>query len=156
SAVLAADTYLQIAATRAARLHGPLDELAHTLLVQHSERIILEDLLFFVILLEVGVVVARQAHSGLREIVGAEAEKLGLLGDLFPGQRAAWISHYGPPQIFELLPPPLFQHVFSTLDYDFFLFPQLLPPADERNHDFRNDLDSLLGYLHCGFEDRPR
>ena len=37
-----------------------------------------------------------------------------------------------------------------------FWFSSSLHAADQRNHDFRNDLDALLRHLHGGFENRAR
>src|SRR5712692_5350128 len=78
-----------VLARRPARFHGHLDQLADTFLVENRERIVLENLRVLVILLELSIVVARETHGGLREVVGAEAEELGLLGDQVGGERGA-------------------------------------------------------------------
>ena len=39
---------------------------------------------------------------------------------------------------------------------DLLLVVELLHAADQRDHDFGNDLDALLGNLHDGFEDGAR
>src|SRR6266853_2701483 len=69
AAMLAADADFQARARSAAQLHGVLDQLAHALLIENRERIVFEDLRLLVVLLEPGVIVARQAHGRLRQIV---------------------------------------------------------------------------------------
>ena len=63
-------------------LGGHLHQLADAFLIQHGKRILLEDSLLQVLGQELVDVVAREAEGRLRQVVGAEAEELGLLGDL--------------------------------------------------------------------------
>ena len=65
--MLAADADFEIRARSAAKLHSVLDQLAHALLIENRERIVLEDLRILVILLEPRVIVARQAHGRLSQ-----------------------------------------------------------------------------------------
>src|SRR5262245_34491478 len=87
--MLAADTDFEIAARGAALLHRPVDQQTYAFLIEYSEGVSLEDFLVFVVARELRVIVAREAHRGLREIVGAEAEELGFARDLIGEQRGA-------------------------------------------------------------------
>src|ERR1019366_5624905 len=82
AAVLAADPDFEIFAGSAAQLGRHLDELADAFLIEHRERVGLKDFGGFVVFLESRIVVAGETHGGLREVVGAEGEELGLFGDL--------------------------------------------------------------------------
>ena len=70
---------------------------------------------------ELRVVVARKAHGGLRQIVGAEAEELGLLGDLVGGQRRARNLDHGADQVMQVLHAGLRQHFLGDADHDVLL-----------------------------------
>ena len=56
-------------------------------LVDRLERIVGNDVVLAIVIDVAGVVVAAHAHRGLRQVVGAEAEELGLLGDLIGADR---------------------------------------------------------------------
>ena len=86
AAVLAADAQVQISAGLTAQLGGHLHQLAHASLVQLGEGIALVDLLVVVSAQELAGVVAGEAEGHLGQVVGAEGEELGLLGDLVGGQ----------------------------------------------------------------------
>ena len=83
AAVLAADAELEAGPARAALLGGDPDQLADAVAVERLERADAEDAL-----LQVGReerrldVVAGEAPGGLGQVVGAEGEELGGLGDL--------------------------------------------------------------------------
>src|ERR1035437_101559 len=128
AAMLAADADFQVRIRLAAALDGDLHQLADAFLVEDGKRIGREDLAILVVLLELRIVVARQAHTGLGQIVGPEAEELGFLGEHFLGHR----------------------------HHDLLLILEFLDAADQRDHDFGNHLHALLGHLHDGFEDGAR
>src|SRR5215467_10847398 len=86
AAMLAADADFEIVAGFATFLDSHLHQLADAFLVEDGEWVVGEDLLVLVVLLELRVVVARKTHGGLREIIGAEAEEFGFLGDAVSGQ----------------------------------------------------------------------
>ena len=69
---------LRVAAALGAEAH----ELAGALLIEALERIVGENALGYVFGKELACVVAAVAKGKLGQIVGAKAEKLGLLGDL--------------------------------------------------------------------------
>src|SRR6266566_5733954 len=87
--VLAADPDLQLVAAAAAQPHRELDQLAHAVLVEHLERIVLENTVLHVERQKTTGIVTRQAEGRLREIVGPEREEVGLLRDLVRGERGA-------------------------------------------------------------------
>src|SRR5437588_520892 len=89
AAVLAADPDLQLIATASAQSHRELDQLADAVLVEHLERVVLENTVLHVERQKTTGVVARQAERRLREIVGPEREEVGLLRDLVGGERGA-------------------------------------------------------------------
>jgi hypothetical protein len=80
--MLAANAELDVGAGLAAALGGDLDHLPDTGRVERHERVVLEDPELLVGAAEARRIVARDAVDGLRQIVGAEAEKGGALGDL--------------------------------------------------------------------------
>src|SRR4029077_3513881 len=86
-AVLAANPDLQIAPRAAAELHGHLDELPDTGLIEHLERILGQEPVLDIKGQEAARVVARETERRLREIVRPEGEKLGLLGNLIRRDR---------------------------------------------------------------------
>ena len=91
---------------------------------------------------------------GLRQIVGAEAEEFGHFGDLIGGQRAARNLDHGADQVLQVLHAGLFENFFGHALDDLLLDCRTpLDTANQRDHDFGNHLDALLGHLHGGFED---
>ena len=68
-------------------------------LVEHLERIVLDDAVLEVVGQEAAGVVAGQAPGGLGEVVGAEGEELRLARDLVGGERRARQLDHGAEQI---------------------------------------------------------
>ena len=102
--VLAADADLQI------RLGGPtlLDSDPHQLPdagdVEHLERVLRKDLAVDVLHQELPLrIVARVAEGHLGQVVGAEAEELGMLGDLIGGEGSARHLDHGAELVVDLL-----------------------------------------------------
>src|SRR6266511_4589686 len=87
--MLAADTDLQIRASRAAALGAHLHELADAFLVEYLEWVVLQQLALDIRRQEAPGIVAAQAKRRLRQVVGAEREELGLSGDLVGGEGGA-------------------------------------------------------------------
>ncbi len=87
--MLAADAELELGPRLATALGGDVDQLAHTLDVERGEGIMLEDAALLVLLQERCRVVAAEPKGGLREIVGAEAEKICRQGDVSGPQGGA-------------------------------------------------------------------
>ncbi len=86
--MFAADAELEIGAGLAAAFGGDLHQLAHAFAIEADERVLLDDALALIGLQEAAGIVAAEAICGLGQIVGAEAEEGGVLGDLV-GQQAA-------------------------------------------------------------------
>ena len=82
AAVLAADTTLELRFYAAAFEYGFAHQLADAVLVEHLERVVLQDAFFDVNGQEFRYVVAREPERHLRQVVRAEREEFGLFGDL--------------------------------------------------------------------------
>src|SRR3954452_18163837 len=95
AAVLAADAQLEVGVRLAAHPGGQAHEPADAELVDRLERAAVEDLLLHVRLEEAALgVVAREAQRRLREVVGAEREEVGMLGDAVGHEaRARQLDH---------------------------------------------------------------
>src|SRR5262249_54986047 len=89
AAMLAADADLKLRVRLAAALFGHADELADAVAVEHREGIVLHHADLRVGLQELAAIVARKAEGRLSQVVGAEAEELGLLGNLVGNQSGA-------------------------------------------------------------------
>src|SRR6202008_4280956 len=89
AAVLAADAELDAGAAGAAAPGGGADHLADPGRIEADERVMREDAGLLVGSEEARRVVARDAEHGLRQVIGAEAEEFGALGDLAGEQRSA-------------------------------------------------------------------
>ena len=83
--MFAADADLELGPHLAPALDTDLDQFADALLVERHEGIARQDAAPGIDAEEARRVVARDAERGLRQIVGAEREKLGGLGDLAGG-----------------------------------------------------------------------
>lgn len=79
--MLAADAHLETGPRLAPTLHADLHQLADAVAINRNERIDLENAARDVGAEEARCVVAADAECGLRQIVGAEREELGLGGD---------------------------------------------------------------------------
>ena len=102
AAVLAADAELEVVADAAAALDGDPHQVADAVLVDRLERVALEDAVLEVVRQEAAGVVAREAERGLREVVRAEGEEVGVLGDLVgPDARPRQLDHR-PDEVLEL------------------------------------------------------
>ena len=153
AAVLAADAQAQVGTGGAAQLRGHLDQLAYALLVQVSERIALVDLVVVVVAQELARVVTAEAEGHLGQIVGAEAEELGLLGDLVGGQGRARDLDHGAHLVLHLHAGVRDQLVGGGHDHVLDKL-QLLDLANQRDHDVGNDLQAgLLGDIDGGVDD---
>ena len=80
--MLAANAEFNVGTGGAATLSGEFNQLAHAVLVEGDEGILLENALLFIMLDETSCIVAADAEGSLREVVGAEAEELGMFSDV--------------------------------------------------------------------------
>src|SRR5690242_20097611 len=102
STVFAANPQLNARTSLVSLLHGHFDELAHTGLIDCSEGILLDDFQFLVRPEEGARVIPAHAEAGLRQIVGAEAEKLSRLRNLVSRERSPRHLNHCAHQVIEL------------------------------------------------------
>ena len=162
SAVLAADAELEglflLEGDLAAHLAGEAHERTDAGRVDRLERILLEHPLLDVRGEERSDVVAAEAESHLREVVGAEAEEVGDLGDLVGGDgRARDLDHGADRDVEPVLASGL--HALLGTDCRDRLLGQLakkhelLLGADERMHDLGLRVDLLRAAFDRSFDD---
>src|SRR5579862_412552 len=150
AAMLAADAELNAGPRLAAALAADADQLAHAFLVDGDERVALDDSLPLIGAEKSAGIVARQAEGGLGQVVGAEAEELGRLGDLVGDQRRPRQLDHRADEI-ALVPDLAGDAVDQRLQHL-----ELLLDGDQRDHDL--GLDRLAaGALDLGgrLQDRP-
>src|SRR5438132_8620707 len=103
ASVLTADSHFQFGARLAALLDSNAHQFSHALAINHLEWILFEDALAQVRGQNLVDVITREAEGGLREIVGAETEELGFLGDLVSNQSRARQLNHGSYEIVDFL-----------------------------------------------------
>ena len=132
--MFAADAALEVLARAAALEHRLADELAHAVAVENLERVVLEDALLEVDGQELADVVARESERHLRQVVRAEREELGDLGDLVGRDGRARHFDHRADHVFDLV-VALREDLFGRRVDDLLLVAQLLVVAHQRNHD---------------------
>uniref|UniRef100_A0A0N4ZZV7 Carbamoyl-phosphate synthase (glutamine-hydrolyzing) n=1 Tax=Parastrongyloides trichosuri TaxID=131310 RepID=A0A0N4ZZV7_PARTI len=146
AAMFAADAHLHARLGRATALLGDADQVAHAVLVQTDEGVVLEDALVQIDLQEATGIVAADAEGCLGQVVGAEAEELGVFGQISGAQGSARQFDHGADQIV---------HAVARLDKDGLgravgqlaqIF-HLQTQGDQRVHDLR-DRGDAGGRLH--------
>ena len=81
SAVFATDTHFHVRTCLAAPVDSQLHQLAHTLDIQHFERIVLQYSEFVIHRQELVLgILAREREGRLGQVIGAEREELGFFG----------------------------------------------------------------------------
>jgi len=120
-------------------------QLADTFLVQNGEGIVGEDLLVLVVLLERWCNRRGEAHEWSGQVVGAEAEEVGLFGDVAAVSAARGISIMVPTMLMQVLRPALPRTSSATWTTNLLLVLKFLDAADQRDHDLGNHLHALLG-----------
>ena len=94
AAVFAADTAMKLFAGALAELNGSFHKFAYALGIEPCKRVEFVNLCRIVRRKELACVVTREAEGHLREVVGAEAEELGLGSDFVGGDcRAGNLYH---------------------------------------------------------------
>ena len=153
--MLAADAQLQVGPRRPARRHRPAHERADAGLVDRLERVVVQQAQLQVAGEEAGFgVVAAEAERRLGEVVRAEREELGVVGDLARREGGAWQLDHRAEEVGHLrarLPHRLAGDAFEQRSQP----PELTLEADERDHDLRMHRHALLGHGRRGAEDRP-
>jgi hypothetical protein len=89
AAVFTADPHLQLRLNLPATLDADFHEFANTVLIDRHERIAGQNTARSIDAEEACGVIARNSKSGLREVIGAEREKLRALRDLAGHQTSA-------------------------------------------------------------------
>ncbi len=154
AAVLAADPQLQALPGLAALLAGDLHQPADAGLVDGHERVGRDQLALLVQAEELADVVAGEPEGGLGEVVGAEGEELGHLGDLAGDQGRPWQLDHRPPQHLELLAgvaEGLAGHRLQLLAQ----LGQLLAGRGQRDHDLHDRVAAVGLDLGRGLDDGP-
>ena len=123
AAVLAADAALEHRALAAALEYGLANQLSHAVLVEDLERVVLQDALVEVDRQELADVVAREAQRHLRQVVGAEREELGDLGNLVGGHGCAGNLDHRADHVVDLV-VALREYLFGRRVDDAFLVAQ--------------------------------
>src|SRR5436305_14345613 len=101
--MLSADADLEIRPGLASEFDCALDHLTHAILVEYSEWISLEDFQILILFRELRIVVAREAHRGLGEIVRTEGEELGFPCHFVRSQCRTRNLDHGADVVLELL-----------------------------------------------------
>ena len=130
AAMLAADAQLDVGAGLLAQVGSHLHQFANADLIQLCEGIGLVDLLVVVGAQELAGVVTAEAEGHLSQVVGAEGEELGFLGDLVSGQSGTGDLDHGADFVMEVSAGFGDQLVRSFGDHAFNVS-QLLDLADQ-------------------------
>src|SRR5688572_2394738 len=153
AAVFTADTDFQSRFRLAATLGTHADKLSDAVRVEHLERIVADDFSFDVSRQKAARVVAAQAKRGLREIVSAKREEVGVRRDAIGHERGARQFDHRADLVVD--GHSVFAH---HLTRDFFdqlaLLPQLFADGHERHHDLEFNLAAFALHLARCFEDR--
>src|SRR3546814_269283 len=133
TAVLAADAELDVGARFAPAFGREVDQLPDAFDVEADERVGQEDALVDILRQEAARIVAADADRRLRQVVGAEREKLRRLGNLARHQRGARQFDHRSDQIGDLA--PLFgEHRLGLAIYDRFHQVELAARRHQRDH----------------------
>ena len=146
--MFAADAAVQVAVCALAERDCHLHEFADADSVKTCKRIGLIDLCLIVTGQELACVVTAEAEGKLGEVVGAEAEEFGFFCNFVRGERCPWDFDHGADFVFEIDACFLDNCVCGfdnglLAEHEFFDF------ADERDHDFRNDVPVRMTLFHC-------
>ena len=151
--MLAANAELEIRLARTTSAHAHLDQLSDPGLINRAERIGRQNAAIEVRRQERTGIVSTQRHRRLREIVGPEAEELGVFGDIVGDQRRSRHLDHRADEVIDAL-TCFFEDFVRRLVDDRLLSFQFLWGADERDHDLRDRDDPFLPAPNRGAEDR--
>ena len=150
--MFAADTHFEFGFGRAAFFHAHSYELANAFLIEHFERIGLDDSVFFVEFEELGSIVARESEGHLGKVVGTEREEVGYGSNLISYESSTGNLDHGTYFIGYALSFFLKHLGGSDID-DVCLVLDFLEGAYERNHDFREYFDTASLNCKSGLND---
>ncbi len=151
AAVFAADAHLQVRPDRPAALGPDPHQFTHPLLVDGDEGVFGHDPLPVVGLDEGAGVVAGEPIDRLGQIVGAETEEFGRLGDFAGQQGSARQFDHGAGHVVERRPGRLGDLFGHPVD-QFLQNVEFGAHRNQRDHDFRIHLLAGLGDLGLGLE----
>ena len=145
--MFAADAEFDVRAGGAAAFGGHAHQGADAFAVERDERVFFQDALFDIGRQEFAGVIARQAERGLRQVVGAEGEEVGDLGDFVGDDAGARQFDHGADDVFDFHAGfgEHFGGDFLDLGAGDF---QFLAGADQRDHDFGHR--GVAGFLGDG------
>ena len=145
--MLAADADVQLGVVCTAVLDGIAHQLANAGLIQLGEGIVLENLGIVVSIQELTGIVTGEAVGHLGQVVGAEAEEVGVLGDLVSGQAGTGNLDHGADLVLKVNASSgdfriggLHDNLLDVL--------QLLDVANQGDHDFGNHIPLGVSLLH--------
>ncbi len=151
TAVLAADPDLELGLGGPAAAHAEFDQRADALGIEDRERIVGQNAAVDVRRQEAAGVIARQAERGLREVVGAEREEVGVLGDAVGDHaRARQLDHRADG----VRDPGARERLVHRGDDERAQPPELLGVHHERDHDLGVNGDAGLADLDRRLADR--
>ena len=87
--MLAADAELELGLRRPPFLDGDLHQRADAITIERDERVLRQDAALDILRQELAGVVARRPNSGLGQVVGAEAEEVGIDRRCWSASKAA-------------------------------------------------------------------
>ena len=134
TAVLTADTAVELRIYRLTELDSHFHELTNTSLIELSERIVLEDLLVVVSTQELACVVTREAVCHLCKVVCTEAEEVSVLSDLVSCKSSSGDLDHCTNFVLKVS-AGLSDNSVSSLNNNLLNELELLNVAYERNHD---------------------
>ena len=154
AAVLATDANLEIGPRLAAFRHRQLHEFAHAFLVEYLEGVVFQDAHRVVVRQELVLGVFTAEREGrLRQVVGAEAEELGILCHATGAQAGAYHLEHAAELDADIDAVGQLDHLMDALDIAVDA-QHLFHRRHLRHHDLGIDLDAFLGAQRGGFEDR--
>ena len=124
---------------RLAEVKSHLHELSNAVLVKLCERIVLKDLCVIVSVKELTGIVTAEAEGHLSKVVGSEAEEVSFLCNLISGERSSRNFNHCANFILEVS-ACCGDFCVSSFNNKLLNILKLFNFANERNHDFRNDL----------------
>ena len=147
--MLTADAELELRLGCATTFDACFDELANASLVEARERVDRHDLGVLVFWEERAGVVTAEAEASLREVVGAEAEELCVLRNVFCGQCSTWDLDHCSDGVFQLagFETILLTDAGGCLVDDCLLVLELFCVSDKWDHDLWEHLDASLSGL---------
>ena len=99
--MFAANAQFNVGACLAAEVAGDFHQAPHTFLIDRCKRICINDVELGISRKKTAGIVSAHSHCGLREIVRAKTEELGVARDLIRHERGAWDFNHCSDQVFE-------------------------------------------------------